>query len=468
MPRTKIICTIGPASEDPKIQEAMLKEGMDIARLNFSHGKHKHHHLLIKNLRLAAKRCGKIIGILGDLQGPRIRVGWLPKEGRILEKGEEVILTTDIDETGAARQSHKIPLNFPGIQKDLKKGELVLLDDGLIRMKVMSIKGKDIVCTVLIGGKLISHKGVNLPQSELRIPTFTQKDKKDLLFAIRENVDFIALSFVRCAADIHRLRKLLPKKNPPKIIAKIEKPEAIKNFNEILEATDGVMIARGDLALEIGAEKVPIVQKEIIKKCLLLAKPVIVATQMLQSMTANVQPTRAEVSDVANAVMDHVDAIMLSAETATGSFPIETVEMMAKIADETEESSFDDLKNKALDDFQSPLFTKFAKPIRSLAEGIEAEAIIVVGISSPELAALSCIRPERRIVSVNSDPIRAHHQIIHWGVVPLITKYTKQSQVEKLLAVARKKKMCQKNSSIVIVWCSTIKGDRVYKIECRN
>lgn len=467
MPRTKIICTIGPASEDPKTQAEMLKAGMDIARLNFSHGNHSHHHLLIKNLRLAAKRRGKIIGILGDLQGPRIRIGWLPRDGVTIKEGERVILTTDVDKGGAAREPNKIPFNFPGIHKDIKAGELVLADDGQIRMEVKEIRGKDIICRVIIGGKLLSHKGINLPQSELHIETFTDKDKDDLRFAVKEKIDFVAMSFVRRADDINRLRKHLPKKNPPKVIAKIEKAEAVENFNEILEATDGIMVARGDLALEIGAERVPVAQKEIIKKCLLLAKPVIVATQMLQSMVSNLQPTRAEASDVANAVIDHADAVMLSAESASGAFPIDSVKMLAKIADETEESSFDDI-DKMLDDFQSPLYRKFAKPIRTLAEGIGAEAIIVIGASSPELAALSCVRPERRIVSINADPIRAHHQIIHWGVVPLISKLVKQKDVDKLLAQAAKNKMWQKGNPVIIVWCSNEKADRVYKIECRN
>jgi pyruvate kinase len=467
MPRTKIICTIGPASEDPKIQEEMLKAGMDIARLNFSHGNHSHHHLLIKNLRLAAKRRGKIIGILGDLQGPRIRIGWLPREGIAVKDGERVILTTDVDKSGAAREPNKIPFNFPGIHKDIKVGELVLIDDGQIRMESVQISGKDIVCKVLIGGKILSHKGINLPQSKLHIETFTDKDRNDLRFAIKEKIDFVAMSFVRRAADINLLRKYLPKKNPPKVIAKIEKIEAVKNFNEILEATDGVMVARGDLALEIGAEHVPVVQKEIIKKCLLLAKPVIVATQMLQSMVSNLQPTRAEASDVANAVIDHADAVMLSAESASGAFPVDAVKMLAKIADETEESSFDDI-DKMLDDFQSPLYRKFAKPIRTLAEGIGAEAIIIIGASSPELAALSCVRPERRIVSINADPIRAHHQIIHWGVVPLISKFIKQKDVDKLLLQAAKRRMWKKGNPVVVVWCSNEKADRVYRIESRN
>jgi len=452
---------------------------MDIARLNFSHGNHKHHHLLIKNLRLAAKRRGKIIGILGDLQGPRIRIGWVSKEGILLEKGKRVILTTAVDDGGIPTEVNKIPLHFPGIHKNLKKGEPILIDDGFIQLEVKSVQGKDIICEVVVGGKLTSHKGVNLPKSELRIDTFTKKDEDDLRFGVKENIDFIALSFVRSAADINELKKHLPKKNPPKIIAKIERAEAVENFNEILEATDGVMVARGDLAIEVGAEQVPIIQKEIIKKCLLNAKPVIVATQMLQTMTSSLQPTRAEASDVANAVIDHTDAVMLSAETASGAYPVESVKMMAKIADETEASSFDDLK-KDLDDFQSPLFRKFAKPIYSLSDGILAEAIICVGISSPELAALSCVRPERRIVSVNADPIRAHHQIIHWGVVPLITKYVKPNEVEKLLREAVKNGFLTKGGParhgkpgvaggpVVVVWCSTIKKDRVYKIECRN
>ncbi|MDP1890707.1 MAG: pyruvate kinase, partial [Gemmatimonadaceae bacterium] len=330
--RTKIVCTIGPVSEKPAILQKMIKAGMNVARLNFSHGTHAWHGKVIKIIRKIAKELGTPVGIIADLQGPRIRVGELPTTGVKLTPKEKVTLTTNLK-----NEKNKIPITYTDLHKDLASGNRILLDEGLLELKVLKISGRDILCEVVVGGVLTSHKGINLPDSSVNLPPLTEKDKDDLEFVVKEDVDWVALSFVSRASEIYDLRYLiralekklkLSKAAPIKIIAKIEKHEAVKNLDEILEAVDGIMIARGDLGIETPPEDVPLWQKKIIDKCLTVAKPVIVATQMLDSMIRKPRPTRAEVSDVANAVIDHADAVMLSGETASGLYPLESVEMM--------------------------------------------------------------------------------------------------------------------------------------------
>lgn len=340
--RTKIICTIGPASETEAMISALIKNGMNDARLNFSHGTHASHKMMIKNIRGAAEKNKKVIGIIADLQGPKIRVGELPEAGVNLKNGATVVLTT-----GKAG-GKKLPVTYSGLHRDVKRGERLLLDDGLLELKAERVTGRDIFCKVINGGQLTSHKGINLPDSKIRLSSLTKKDKEDLAFAMGESVDFVAISFVRSAKDVKELSGLIDKnaKNKkikkPRIIVKIEKGEALENFVEILALADAVMVARGDLAVETPAEDVPLRQKEMIALCRQAGKPVIVATQMMDSMIRNPRPTRAEVSDVAGAVMDNVDAVMLSAESASGKYPKETVAMMNKIILETEESPYDD------------------------------------------------------------------------------------------------------------------------------
>jgi pyruvate kinase len=340
--RTKIICTIGPASEKTAVISALVRNGMNNARLNFSHGTHANHKALIKNIRAAAAANKAVIGIIADLQGPKIRAGELGKEGIKLKTGETVVLTT-----GPASKK-KISVTYPGMHRDVKPKHRLLLDDGLMEMRVILVRGRDIYCKVVNGGTLLSHKGINLPDSRVSLSSLTPKDKEDLKFAMSESVDFVAISFVRSAKDVRELLVLIEKNakvlkcKKPRVIVKIEKGEALQNFVEILGLTDGVMIARGDLAVETPAEDVPLRQKEIVALCRQAAKPVIVATQMLDSMIRNPRPTRAEVSDVANAVMDHVDSTMLSGESASGKYPVQAVTTMAKIIKETEESPYDD------------------------------------------------------------------------------------------------------------------------------
>lgn len=343
MKHTKIICTIGPASEDPKIITQLIKAGMNIARLNMSHGTHAWHEKTVNNIRATAKKLGVHVGILADLQGPKIRLGKLDAPVT-LEAGKTVVLTTDIDEDDRTKIQGTLPVAYEYLHQEVKPGSTILIDDGKVELRVTSVRGKSLVAEVVIGGPVSSNKGLNLPHTTTRIAAITDKDKEDIAFAIKHEVDFIALSFVRTADDIASLRKLLPAKKPAiHIIAKIEQHEAITNFDAILEASDAIMVARGDLALESDASQVPIVQKEIIAKSRRACKPVIVATQMLDSMERNPRPTRAEISDVANAVIDHTDAVMLSGETAGGKFPVRTVETMAKIIEETEKSPYDNV-----------------------------------------------------------------------------------------------------------------------------
>lgn len=337
--RTRIVCTIGPSSSSIKTLIAMMKAGMNICRLNFSHGTYADHKKLIKNIRAAAKKTGTIITILQDLSGPKLRIGELPPDGIVLKKGAEVLLSS-------GNTSGSIPVQYPYLERDVKVGEQILLDDGLLEMVVTAVYKKGLIAKVVVGGVLKSHKGFNLPNSKLSIASITQKDKKDVEFGLQQEVDIVALSFVRSATDIKQLRRIIVSHRPshkPLVIAKIEKQEALNNLEKIVAETDGVMVARGDLGVETMAADVPLQQKRIIAHCREAGKMVIVATEMLASMVSKPRPTRAEVSDVANAVIDHADAVMLSGESATGEYPVEAVTTMASIACETEKSTLDDI-----------------------------------------------------------------------------------------------------------------------------
>jgi pyruvate kinase len=347
MRRTKIVCTIGPASEKPTTLTAMMRAGMDVARLNFSHGTHSGHRALYRSIRKAAKTVGKHVPIIGDLQGPKIRLGTLPKEGVHLTTGSDIVISTTID----TYRDGVLPVTHKKLHKELKVGERVLIDDGLVEAKVHAVRGKRIQVKIINGGKVSSHKGMNFPDSNLTVSAMTAKDKKDAEFAVKLGVDWLALSFVTDAKEVKTLKRLIKKHTPKgqslaRVIVKIEKRKAIDNFEAILKAADGVMIARGDLGVEIDAEEVPVRQKEMIETARRAGKPVIVATQMLDSMMRNPRPTRAEVSDVANAVFDHTDGVMLSGESATGKYPLKAVKMMKKIVVEAEASPFDDVPLK--------------------------------------------------------------------------------------------------------------------------
>lgn len=456
--RTKIVCTLGPASESVAIITKMVKAGMNVARLNFSHGTYDSHKILISNIRSVAKKTGEPIAIMQDLQGPKIRVGLLPEKGIELKDGKIVTFDTAIMDY----DNGTVPIDYDDLHLFVKKNERLLLDDGKIETKIVRVSGTKIDTEIVVGGKLTSHKGINVPDSKLKIRALTDKDKEDARFGVKNDVDLIALSFVTSAEDILDLRFIIKQyeeelkiKNEQsiRIIAKIERAEAVKNIKEILEVADGIMVARGDLGIEIPAEEVPLVQKTLVDLALQNAKPVIVATQMLDSMQNNPRPTRAEVSDVANAVIDHTDAVMLSNETAAGKYPVESVETMSDIIREAEASVYDDLvmrehfvNRKKIDDVISQLS-------RELAEDVGAKMILSASISGETGRLISRNRPELPIV-VGTDSERVRHQLnLSWGVLPfkLLPCKSIEELVERSISHLKKAKMLKSGEKIVVV-----------------
>jgi pyruvate kinase len=325
---SKIVCTIGPASRSPRVIDRLLRAGMDVARLNFSHGSHANHAESIGILRAAALQIHKPIAILADLQGPKIRTGPLASGAPVmLRAGQKFVITT----ARVLGDSTRVSTVFKPLPREVHRGDRILLSDGLIELRVLQVRDREVSCEVVNGGALGENKGINLPGIKLRVPALTPKDREDLLFALKHGANYIAVSFVRRPEDVLLAKSLVRRagKDTP-VIAKLEKPEAIENLDAILRVADGVMVARGDLGVEMNPERVPVVQKTIIKKAREFRRPVITATQMLESMTENPRPTRAEASDVANAIFDGSDAVMLSAETASGKYPVEAVSMMAR------------------------------------------------------------------------------------------------------------------------------------------
>lgn len=422
--RTKIVCTIGPACSSPEMLRAMIAAGMNVARLNFSHGTYEDHASLIRTVREAAEAENATVAILQDLQGPKIRAGELPAEGVTLVAGGTVTFTTG----KASVAELRLPVTYERLHLDVKPGERILLDDGLMSAKVREIRKRDVICDVVDGGLLTSHKGVNFPDSHLKVSPLSEKDREDLKFGVAQHVDFIALSFVRSASEIAELRALIAEAEsapgferrsvaPIGIIAKIEKREALEDFEAILKASDGVMIARGDLGIETPVEAVPIVQKRLVARCRAAAKPVIVATQMLDSMICRPRPTRAEVSDIANAVIDHADALMLSGETATGAHPLEAVRVMARVIEQAEASEYDDLALDAREASAAdgPLFEVAA----ALRRQADAKAVAVASMLGPLARNVSGFRPQMPILAASDDPRVCRQLALTWGVLPL-------------------------------------------------
>ncbi len=393
----------------------MVKKGLDIVRLNMSHGTHQEHLSRINLVREVEREVGLKIPILVDLCGPKIRIGKLPKEPIYLHKGQEVVLTTEPN-----ADKSKIFVNYDRLHLEVKEGQVILLADGTFRLRVKKVVGRDIVCEVLVGGPLTSFKGVNLPHTKLSVPALTEKDKQDLKFAISNNVDAVALSFVRSAHDVILLRAYLKelKAEHVPIIAKIEKPEAVNNIDEIISVADGIMVARGDLGVEIPIEEVPIVQKKIIKKANLAGKPVITATQMLRSMVDFPLPTRAEVTDVANAVLDGTDALMLSEETAVGKYPVESVATMSKVSQEAEKvypyQRYESIEPKSLQD-------SLAKSACSLAKSAKVKAILPFTRTGATAAAIAKFRPTVPVFAVTHDEPTCKWLSFFWGVSALMS-----------------------------------------------
>ncbi|MBI2989814.1 MAG: pyruvate kinase [Candidatus Magasanikbacteria bacterium] len=456
--RTKIVCTIGPACENIEKITAMVKAGMNIARLNFSHGTYENHQMLIEHIRSVGKKTGEPIAVLQDLQGPKIRVGVLPGEGIELKEGDTVIFDTSIDSyKGAA-----IPVDYKELHTHVQSGERLLLNDGRTGTKIESVEGTRISAKVLNSGSITSHKGINIPDSHLSVSSLTEKDKKDARFGVEQKVDLMALSFVTSAKDILDLRYLIKEyekecgivsDQPIRIIAKIERGKAVQNILEILEVVDGIMVARGDLGIEIPAAEVPLTQKKLIDLALDHAKPVIVATQMLDSMQNNPRPTRAEVSDVANAVIDHADAVMLSNETATGKYPVETVQTMSEIIEKTEESAYDDLHPRENPHKKHSVDEVISRMSRMAAEDLGAKLILAASISGETGRLISRNRPEFPVVvATNSE--RTERQLnLSWGLAPFVLPpcRTIEELVERSMVYLKKHKQVKKGDKIIVV-----------------
>ncbi len=415
--RTHIVCTIGPASRAPSRLEALVRAGMTAARLNFSHGTHAEHAELFRRVRAAARRAGGTVAVLADLQGPKIRLGVLPEAGIPVKAGTIVTFTTGTACGG------KIPVTYPQLHRDVKPGHRLLIEDGLYELRVAAVHGRDIRAKVVNGGRLFSHKGMNFPDSRLRVPALTEKDADDAAFAVKMGADWIALSFVTSPADVRALRRLLKRsaggQSPPRIMVKIEKHEALEAFDDILAEADGAMVARGDLGVEIPPEDVPEWQKRLVARCRAAGKPVVVATQMLDSMIRHPRPTRAEVSDVANAVFDHADATMLSGETATGAYPVQAAAMMARIIREAEASPFDDFSPPPPRP-REPVETNVARALKLLADDRHIAGVLAFQALAPWSERLHLFHPEVPLFLAVPDEEEARRQALRWGVRPFV------------------------------------------------
>lgn len=419
MRKTKIVCTVGPASSDRETFKQLEQAGLDVARFNFSHGDHEMHKALMDMVKSVRKELNKPIAILLDTKGPEIRLGEVAPE-TILKEGQDFILTPE----AVLGNSEKVQITYNGLHETIRKGDRILIDDGLVGLRVASIQGTEIHTIVEYGGKISTKKGVNTPGVKVNLPAMTQKDKEDILFGLSQDIDFIAASFIRKAADVLAIRKLLEENNHTEvqIISKIESEEGYANLDEILKVSDGIMVARGDLGVEIPIEEVPIAQKTMIKKCNMLGKPVITATQMLDSMIRNPSPTRAEATDIANAIYDGTDALMLSGETAAGSYPIKAVETMALIAKRTEKS----LANRGLLSIpdkhpfhDSVTFTVSQATVES-AYHLGTKAILLVTTTGFTAQRIAMHRPSCPVIAVTPYPeVRRRLSVIR-GVTSLL------------------------------------------------
>jgi pyruvate kinase len=431
---SKIVCTIGPATHSPRMIRRLIQSGMDVARLNFSHGTHEMHAHTIAMIHASAAELGKTVGILADLQGPKIRTGALAGGGTVtLRSGQRFTITT----AKILGDSTRVSTIFRPLPREVHSGDRILLSDGLIELRVEKISGPEVICRVINGGALGEHKGINLPGVKLRVPALTEKDRRDLRFALEHGADYIAVSFVRRPEDVLLAKSLIrrAKKSTP-VIAKLEKPEAIENLEGILRVSDAVMVARGDLGVEMNPEKVPVVQKNIIARAREFRRPVITATQMLESMTQNPRPTRAEASDVANAIFDGSDAVMLSAETASGNYPIEAVCMMARIIQEAEAS---------IQEYPRPNSTqerlKVAETVAELvchaSRELHMKLIAVFTHSGFTARLVSRYRPLVPIVAFSPEAETRRRMSLYWGVTSRTIPDVKK--IEGLAVVAEKR-----------------------------
>jgi pyruvate kinase len=455
MRKVKIVCTLGPATSGvPRLVE-LIRAGMDVARLNFSHGDHETHRAMFSDVRAAAKQVGRPITIFADLCGPKIRVGKMQGGQVVLEKGKTIILTT-ADVLGTAE---RISHTYLPLARDVKPGDAILLDDGLLQLRVEAVRNDDVSCRIVDGGVLKDKKGMNLPGSALSVPALTEKDKNDIVFGRELGVDWFALSFVRNPSDVSEAQALsggIP------IIAKIEKPEAVTNLEAILDIADAVMVARGDLGVEAGHEKVPLIQKRILREIKLRAKPAITATQMLDSMIKNPRPTRAEVSDVANAVLDGTDAVMLSAETSVGDYPVEAVRILGTIIDEIERNENYLTEGKDRPDVSERTFSSsIADAAAEIAEDLNLAAIAVYTESGHSANLLSAQRPLANIVAFSRHERILNRLGLLWGVRPLYGEWVQG--VEGVVAQTEREllryKLAEPGDNVAITFGMVLAGE---------
>jgi pyruvate kinase len=431
MRRTKIVCTIGPASQSETVLNGLMQAGMDVARLNFSHGDHAFHASIIKKIRRMAQGLERPVAILQDLQGPKVRIGPIAGDRARLQTGRRFVLTTR-----KVLGNHEIvSVNVQRLPRLVKKGNRILLGDGEIELEAVSLTSDDVSCHIVVGGVLSSHKGIHFPQGSLDLPSLTRKDKRDLAFGIEQGVDLVALSFVRGREDILDARREIKKRGSRiPIIAKIEKHEALDHLDAILEEADAIMVARGDLGLETAPERIPVLQKMMIRNANRLGKPVITATQMLRSMVDNPRPSRAEVADIANAVLDGTDALMLSEESAVGSYPIQAVKMMAQVALETESileprSQFEGITRSV------PEAISHAAVL--LARDLQVKAFLIPTTSGSTVRMIARYRPAQPMIAISSEPNTVKALCLVWGVHPVLVPSYRSTDAMVRLAQAK-------------------------------
>lgn len=450
--KTKIVCTIGPASQSPEVLEQLIKNGMNIARLNFSHGSHEEHLEKIKTIKRIRRKLNVPLGLMLDTKGPEIRIGKFEEKEYFLKPDDIFTLTT----RNIVGNKDIVSVSYEGLPQDVEKGSIISVDDGLIQLEVIEIKdGTEIVCRVQNNGVISNNKGVNLPGRVTNLPSITPKDVDDIKFGIENGIDMIAASFVRKKEDIYDIRKVLEDHGGEDIliISKIESQEGVDNADEIIEASDGIMVARGDLGVEIRTELIPLVQKEIIRKCNKAAKPVITATQMLDSMQRNPRPTRAETTDVANAIIDGTDCVMLSGETAAGKYPVEAVKTMRDICITTELSDdFEENIYQTEIDRKITTTNAISKSTCTIASQLRAKAIITCTASGNTAKAVSKFRPRTNIIACTIDEKVARRLSVSWGVYPIIvdTAYETDELIERAIVGALKENYVQEGDLTVL------------------
>ena len=468
--KTKIVATLGLVSDSREVLKQMIESGMNVARLNFSHGSHEWHGSVIKTIRELSQETGISVGILADLQGPRIRT---LVDSPVEMNNGDMILVSDIAKEqsviGNQSSAKGFLLDVPNIVDDIEIGNEILIEDGLMKLLVEEKAGGVLTTKVIDGGTVKNHKGVNIPDAQLQISPITEKDEKDLEFVLGQDVDFVAMSFVSSGANIESLRDKMKailgrEDNLPQIIAKIERKEAIKNLDDIIEHTDAIMVARGDLGIEIEGTKVAILQKQIVKKSLENMKPVIVATQMLDSMIVNPRPTRAEVSDVTNAVVDHADAVMLSGESASGKYPVESVRTMKDIIENTEASPFDDVTHLMALNGQGD-FKALIKSAYDLAKHSSAKAIVLASVSGFTARLMSHFRPAQELYVVTNNKKTYNQLSLVWGANGFYTEETELAKaIEEMIAEVKSKRLLADKDRVIMVLGMVPGGEKMQLI----